>query len=194
MDALLRALQLGFIMRSLFAGVFFVIAYRAARIGFTPLFTPTADGIFTTGLPVAVFVGVGAYVMHRALVYPVIEHLFNTPCASRLRQRFPLISKCSIEVLQSLWFVGAEQGKEGEAVVRHITVWADYTHMLYVSASCVVYGSVARSLTDTQNYGLSCPLLTLTLVLVTGGLVSNWRLHVIRENIWPNIPKCGAAL
>ncbi len=54
MDALLRTLQLGFILRSLFAGIFFVVAYRATRIGFAPLATPTADGILTTGLPVAV--------------------------------------------------------------------------------------------------------------------------------------------
>ncbi len=130
--------------------------------------------------------------MHPALVYPVIEHLFNTECASRLRKRFPLISKRSIEVLQSLWLVGAERGKEGEAVVRHISVWADYTHMLYVSASCIVYGSVARSFADTQSYGISWPLLIMALTLVTGGLISNWRLHVIRENIWPNIPTGGA--
>jgi hypothetical protein len=139
----------------------------------------------TSTLSLATFVGVTVYILHRAVLYPILEQLFSIGVIDRFRRRWPLISRRSLNVLGDLWSAGAESGKQAEAIARQIAIWGDYTHMLYVSALCVVAGSLLRTLTTPARYEFSWTLAIAVLVLASAGLISNWRLHAVREYLLP---------
>ncbi len=185
MDALLKTLQLGFILRSLFAGCFFVVSYQFTCDGPSALALNLSGDAVTSRLAIAAFVGVTVYVLHRAMVYPIIEQVFNLEAVGRRRHQWPLISKRSLNVLGDFWSAGAEANKQAKAIARQIAIWGDYTHMLYVSALCVISGSLLRTQVTPAQYELSWTLAIAAPVLFGAGLISNWRLHTVREYLLP---------
>ena len=193
MDALLKTLQLGFILRSLFAGVFFIVGYQFADGGPSALaLNFSGDAGLTSKLATAAFAGITLYVLHRAAIYPIIEYVFSLEAIDRCRRRWPLISVRSLDVLGDLWCAGAESGKHAEAIARQIAVWGDYTHMLYVSALCLATGSVLRTFATPSRYEFSTTLAGVAFLLFLAGLVSNWRLHSVREQLLPKRVKPSA--
>ena len=91
MDSILKAFSIGFLLRSVFAGIFFVLSYYVA-CGYD--LEPTimeAKSFSSSGLLVALFAGVVVYGVHRSLVYPFIEGFFNSKvgkaCRNGLRIR-----------------------------------------------------------------------------------------------------------
>ena len=183
MDAVLKAFSIGFLLRSLFAGVFFVISYRVAGEGITVLQRIDPGALFSVGLPVAIFAGVTIYSMHRSLIYPFLEYWLNSEAMERLRRRKPLVSKSTIRTLRSLWCTGLDKDKAAESVARHTSTWADYTHLQYTSALCIAAGSVARKLTDPGHYDWDGLLLALTVSFLVAAITSDWRLHAVRERL-----------
>ena len=181
MEALLKSLQIGFILRSLFAGVYFVVAYAFAESGVHAANAILAPTIYSLGLPTAILVGVTVYTWHRSVLYPMVEHVLNSPMAVRLRVRYPLISVNTIAVLRKLWCAGGEGNKSDELIARHVGTWADYTHLQYASAICLALGSLAKAWVDAGHYGISWPLLAGIVALAGAGLFSDWRLHSVRE-------------
>jgi hypothetical protein len=61
MEQMLKAFTIGFLLRSLFAGVFFVIAYQVSANGTMALVTFDSSVLFGVVLPVSLFSGVTIY-------------------------------------------------------------------------------------------------------------------------------------
>lgn len=185
MESVIKSFSIGFLLRSLFAGVFFLISYRVTGDGVTAITTFESASLFAIALPVAVIAGVTVYSLHRSLVYPFIEHFLNskTAIAARERERWPLISEPTVDVLRRLWTLGAENGKINEAFARHANTWADYTHLQYASALSIAFGSFARTITTPGGYGPSWILIAGFVTFAIGAVTSDWRLHSVREQL-----------
>jgi hypothetical protein len=182
-DSVLKAFSIGFLLRSLFAGVFFVVSYRVAGDGITALKQINPGVLFSVGLPVAVLAGVTIYSLHRSLIYPWIEFALNSNRMEKWRRKVPLISTATLETLRKLWSAGVEKEKTLEAFARHTATWADYTHLQYTSALCIAVGSLARRFTDPGVYCFHPLLLPVTLVFFIAAATSDWRLHAVREKL-----------
>ena len=185
MESVLKSFSIGFLLRSLFAGVFFLISYRVTGDGVTAIATFESASLFAIALPVALIAGVTVYSLHRSLVYPFIEHFLNSKSAVAAREPgcWPLISGPTVDVLRRLWALGAENGKINEAFGRHANTWADYSHLQYASALSVALGSFARTVTTPGGYGLSWILIAGFVTFFVGAVTSDWRLHSVREQL-----------
>jgi len=183
MDSVLRAFSIGFLLRSLFAGVSCLIAYKVTGDGVGSVGSIAAKNLFSEVLPIAVFSGVTIYSLHRSMVYPWIEHILNSDRGRTWRQKWPLISRNTIELLSSQWIFNAEPGKESQALSSHYSTWADYTHLQYAFAICIAVGSAVRTLVHPADYVVNPLLATLILIFLTSALISDWRLHAIREHV-----------
>ena len=105
MDSLLKTFDIGFLLRSVFAGIFFVVSYSVACYGLEPTIIE-AKSISSPALLVALFTGVVVYGVHRSLVYPFIEFFFDSDFGKACRNRLPLISNSTIETLRWRWNQG----------------------------------------------------------------------------------------
>lgn len=179
MEALISALQVGFLLRSLIAGAYFVAAYAFAKGGIAELSAlPTAGARLAF---LVILVGITAYTLHRALVYPFIESFFNSRTAQSLRRsgRVRFVSPETVKVLKDLW-CAAEQSSPDKAAISHIRTWADYTHVLYVSSFSLVGGISLAEFTAQSAYDPRI-VIALSYVMLVGALLSDWRLHAVRE-------------
>lgn len=180
MDSILKAFSFQFLLRSIFAGAFFPISFKVANSGPSALLTLDVSTLLTAGLPIALLAGVNLYGVHRSVIYPCIEWLMNSTTAVRLRRALPLISPQTIQVLREQWTASAETGKEKQEFCKHFAVWADYAHLQYASAVAIGSGALAHSLI-VKPEPIYWPLLLLGVSLLLAALVSDWRLHRVRE-------------
>lgn len=176
MDSLLKSFPLSLIFRGVVPGGFFVISYVSARYGWNALGI-IGDGFLTTWLPLAVFSGVIAYIVHRSLIYPLTECFFDSPTMAERREgnyRQP-IRAFTIERALDIWRFGDGKSRE-QNIARHLVDWNTYVHLQYTSVLCIVAGSFFGCIHDKK----ACwPLIITALVLCIGGLVSHWRLSVV---------------
>ncbi|MFH1066765.1 MAG: hypothetical protein V1746_02540 [bacterium] len=211
MDEIVKSFSLSFYLRSVFSGVFFIISFCVAAgtqiTGITEkevlLLQATGEkGIFHFGtgllLALTLTAGVIVYALHRSLAYPWFEHHYNATWAQTARKKgAALISKNSIEDLKKYWnsqakpqencskddcqqFVRAEK-------FRH---WADYAHLHYTSAWCIILGALSGSIIHGEWSWkfvpwppMHWPLFSLTIVFFVAAVVSDWRLHSTRDLI-----------
>ncbi|HEX4265473.1 MAG TPA: hypothetical protein VH597_14150 [Verrucomicrobiae bacterium] len=170
MDKFWESFSVGFLLRSLFAGTFFVISYSYSRAN--PYFN--SDDILKVGMPFALLSGVIIYTLHRSLIYPWIEWVINTNWARNCRRLcIPLISRNSIKNIKDGW---VEQRNE------KITIWADYAHLQYASALCILVGGFIEKIMNPNDFKVCKPLFWLALIFAIAGVVSDWRLHSVIEN------------
>ena len=86
MDSLLKTFSIGFLLRSVFAGIFFVVSYYVAFYGLdATVMKIEAKSISSPALLVGLFVGVVVYGVHRSLIYPFIE-FFLIPKLGKLAE------------------------------------------------------------------------------------------------------------
>lgn len=187
MDELLKSFQVGILLRSVFAGVFFVISFCTASPNLIEI---NSDNIIRIGLPFALIAGVIVYTLHRSIAYPWIEWGCCAEWAKKLRKTcLPLISSNSVQKLADKWDAKS-QTDEGKSCKRseQAAVWADYAHMQYTAAWCIILGaSISTMISDTQNHFYS-PLIWMTVVFFVAALVSDWRLHSVQEKL-PKLPE-----
>ncbi len=187
MDSILKSFSIGFLLRILFAGAFFMISYCVATR--TPQELAKIDGtsMLTVALPISLFAGVTAYGLHRSLVFPIIEYLFDTARANELRKHKPLISDSTIKVLLRRWDRAAEDGaKRGCERARRLTVWADYTQLQYTSVICIALGAVAGVTIVPGRHQPYWPLIALAAFLLLAAVVSDWRLRSVDDRSYQN--------
>src|SRR6266567_1356154 len=103
MDSILKAFSIGFLLRSVFSGVFFVISSYVASHGPADFMKIEGASIFSVALPVALFGGVTAYGIHRSLLFGWIEYWFDSECGKACRKSVPLISTSTIQTLLWRW-------------------------------------------------------------------------------------------
>src|SRR4051794_15215600 len=108
MDSILKAFSIGFLLRGVFSGIFFVIAYYVASHGRADFMMIAGNSIFLVDLPVALFAGVTAYGIHRSLFYGFVEWWFDSNRGKDWRKRMPLISTSTIQTLVYRWNQAAE--------------------------------------------------------------------------------------
>ncbi len=144
MGEILKAFSIGFLLRSVFAGIFFVVAYYVACNGLEHGLEATiSEGkSIPSALLVALFAGVVVYGVHRSLFpYPFIEWFFNSKVGKAWRKRVPLISNSTIETLRWRW----NQGTHGaplscEQINDRLNDWANFIHLQFTSSLCIVLG------------------------------------------------------
>jgi hypothetical protein len=188
MDTILKSFSLGFLLRSVFAGAFFVLSYCVATSGYNF----AAEKLISVGLPCALIAGVTVYGLHRSLIYPVLEWGFNADWAKRLRAtkqklwkqefRWTLISQNTINNLVVRWDSKSKEGKKLRCRFNQIATWADYIHLQYTSALCIIFGSLAGVIVTGGHHPINLPLLGLFISLFIAGIVSNWRSHSVEEH------------
>jgi len=178
MESILKTFSIGFLLRSVFSGIFFVISYY----GFGTLVQIGDKPIFSTALLVALFSGVTAYGIHRSAVYPWIEWFFNSKFGKALRERIPLISSSTIHTLLWRWDQGAhEAALNCEQINEHLNTWADFIHLQFTSSLCIVLGLlVSRFMGNHRSF---CLLIGLAVFLFLAALVSNWRSHSVLDYV-----------
>ena len=189
MEPLLRPFTLSFLLRSLFAGAFFVVSYTVAAQGAAALVPAATTLLFSLALPLSLFAGVAVYGVHRALIYPLVEYVLGTSRAKRWRESCPLIANVTVEALLKIWAMAAENGKETQERARNATVWGDVVHQQYVSALCIVAGASTRVLTVPGEYVWHWPLFFLAVLFLGAGLVADWRLNRIRDRMLEGQPE-----
>jgi hypothetical protein len=187
MEESLKLFELGFLLRSLFAGIWFPIAYYVFSHRPPPYYDLEfeREQIISIGFPVALLAGVIAYSLHRSLIYPVIEacldcrrlvRLRRTCCCYKKRNFCPclsLITKATVERIRRDW----DKSERG----ANSTLWADFAHQQYCSAICMGLGAVAAKYV-AEFHEIRTGLLTGgILVFAVAGLTADWRLRTVKE-------------
>lgn len=183
MDGILQALSLGFLLRSIFAGAFFLISFRVASMGTAGLLTFAPSDLVSMGLPVALFVGVTVYGLHRSLFYPCIELPLNSGWAQATRKKCPLISDRTTSVLYDQWTAGFAEDKRIQEIMGHMAVWADYAHLQYASSFAIGAGLALHRAIAGDSTAQNWLLLFLAALFMLAALISDWRLHGVREKL-----------
>jgi hypothetical protein len=181
-DSILKSFEISFLLRSMFAGAFFVISYYVAS--HTPQELAKIDDavVLSVALPVSVFAGVTAYGIHRSLFFPLIEYCFDSACATRLRKWLPLISSSTMELILRRWDRAAEDKNKWECErAKRLTVWADYTQLQYTSTLCIGLGALVGKTIVPGQHAPFWPLIGLAIFLFVAAIVSDWRLHSMDE-------------
>src|SRR5262245_56760936 len=138
MEAVIKAFPLQLIFRGLFPGAFFVVSFIVGTRGWAWI-QPALGNRWPMWLALAAFLGIIAYVLHRSVIYPVIEFALdvwqpeNSTC--------PLIRNNTTERLLDMWSTGAGPNP-AENIARHLTAWNDYVHLQYASCWCILLGAI----------------------------------------------------
>lgn len=183
MGEILKSLSLSFLLRSVFAGTFFVLAYWVATNGTCKAIEIDSGNIFSVGLVFALVAGVNVYGVHRSVVFPLIEWALNSNWAMMQRRRGrTLISENTIRNLVKRWDLRAVRDEQMHYRAEQIVVWADYVHLQYASAWCIVLGSIT-GMTVAGRWHLPHWRVSAALVvfLFAAASVSAWRSHSVEE-------------
>jgi hypothetical protein len=192
MDKLLESFSLGFLLRSGFSGVFFVLAFCIARLGVDATVNINETVKLSLVLPAALVAGVTFYTIHRSLLYPVIEWCMNSKWSGNIRNKVPLISKTTMELLLSNWKRSPETNDQySAAIARHLSVWGDYAHFQYTSALCIAAGAFMGAITVSMQVDINSPVLVLAIIMLLAALVSDWRWHAFVDHIKDKEKDCS---
>jgi hypothetical protein len=191
MDSILKAFSIGFLLRSVFAGIFFVVSYYVAFYGLeATVMKIEAKSISSPALLVALFARVVVYGVHRSLVYPFIEGFFDSKVGKALRRWKPkalrgwkplaLISHNTIQTLLWRWDdQGAEERRrDHEKINKRLNEWADFIHLQFTSSLCIVLGVLLSRLMGKHP---PCYLICVAVFLFVAAFVSNWRSHSVLD-------------
>jgi hypothetical protein len=184
MDTILKSFQIGFILRCLFSGVFFVLAYCVSSEGYKNEISITAQNLLSFGLPLAAISGVIVYGIHRSVVFPFIEWLLDTDKAYRWRANGVMfISENTIRNLRNRW---RNRGLPGESdaykYTRQLEVWGDYIHNQYAACLCIIFGSsTAVAFSGDWRRPPNIPLVFLVIFFLGSALFSHWRAYSVEQ-------------
>jgi len=182
MDSILKSFKIGFLLRSVFSGLFFVVSYYVATHNPEDL-SPIDDNTFLSlGLPVALFTGVTTYGLHRSLFYPLFESFYDCDCGKCLRSCAPLIRSSTIEKLLWRWDADGAATGDRKKLNSHLNSWADFTHLQYTSAYCILLGAIVGCLVAPGEHPVCWPLAFIMVILFLAAFISDWRLHAVLDH------------
>ena len=187
MNAFLGSFPISFLLRGMFSGVFFVVSYCVVTWHGPKQFINSGN-VFSVALPVALVAGVTVYGLHRSLVFPLLEWIFNWDCAKKKRGAWwTLISKNTIIALAKRCDEKCEDaGKKVSERAKYMELWGDYIHLQYTSGWCIIGGSITGAIISDGNF-LNHPmngwLCAAAIVFFVAALTSNWRSFSVEE-IW----------
>lgn len=191
LESILKAFTVGFLLRSFFAGVFFVISFLFAKEG-----SYFASAAFSKEwLWGALVSGVIAYSLHRSVIYPILEWALNSKPAKRSRRNgFTLISMSTIEFLTKRWDTESktleglqvQANTESERLsyrTQQLKNWGDLIHLQFVSASCLILGAWLGSIFSTSDFRSDWGFCWLpAVVMFLAAIISNWRSYALEES------------
>jgi hypothetical protein len=181
MSQLLGVFSPGFLLRCLFSGAYFCVAFVVA--------TPASQDFgsikltLTSSIGISLFAGVATYTFHRSAIYAVLEWALNARRAKKCRAAYPLISRRTIQLLLRQWARPAVGDEIARERARHFSTWGDYVHLQYTSALCLLLGASCGALVTDGKVEPYAPLILVGFVLFLAGLVADWRLHAISEYV-----------
>jgi hypothetical protein len=181
MTELLKSFPFGLLFRGVIPGGFFVLSFNVALHGWTCLKLGDAVG----WLPLAMFVGVAMYTVHRSAIYPIIEFVLDTHDwrgDDNGRYNSCVISNKTVRRVMKLWSLPGD--KVPERFYNHITTWADYIHMQYASTWCIILGAIAGCHISEEKCDPDPALILIGVLLAVSAVVSEIRLRTI---IWAAI-------
>ena len=196
MDTILKSFSVGFLLRNLFAGVFFVLACYVATKGGRNTFEINSTNIFPIGLPFALISGLTVYGIHRSILYPLLfEWGFNANWARELRKNcLPLISKNTTENLLNRWDnKSGDRKKRRYERAKQLEVWADYIHLQFASGWCIIFGYMMGSIITSRHHSyrwhqwhhgyhhMQCLVFVVAAIFIIAGAISNWRSHSVED-------------
>ena len=190
MESVLRAFSVGFLLRSLFAGFFAVLAYSISSTGFAPAAAEKIVTSFSIAVAISLFSGVVVYGLHRSLFYPLLEWYFDSECGRSHRRCCPLIQHSTIVTLLRRWDYQWSDPPL-KSVNTHLNAWGDILHFQFTSTHCIALGSLVSMGANPGRYVISWPLVVAAALLFVAAIISNWRHHalidyVIAKEIVPN--------
>src|SRR5579863_3856523 len=104
METILKSFSLGFLLRSIFSGTFFVLTYSVATKNTPAEVQVNAGNLFSFGMVFALVSGVTVYGIHRSVVYPVFEWAIGANWAKKCRKNgTSLISDNATRDLVNRW-------------------------------------------------------------------------------------------
>ena len=192
MDTLVKSFPLSFLLRSVFSGAFFVVSYCVVSSGYVNELKIKSENIFTIALPFALIAGVTVYGIHRSLLYPLFEWCFNSEWAVKQRGVWnTLISENTIKNLVKRWDNKAEDVNQRRYErAKQLEIWADYIHLQFASAWCIILGSVAGAIIrcghhwhhgHRGHHHWHCLLVSVAFIFFVAACISNWRSHSVEE-------------
>jgi hypothetical protein len=192
MEQFLSSISLGFLLRSMFAGVFAVVSFTVSSSRAREFLICQTDLLLPVGLPAALFAGVTIYGLHRSLFYPWIESAMSTPLDGGRKTENCLIKDSTVSYIIKLWDLDThdEKGSAQNVRARRIFAWADYSHLQYTSGWSIVIGAILGVCTDNNNVQHECclPLVIMTILFFVAALTSDFRLrylcHCIQDEFW----------
>ncbi len=184
METILKSFGIGFLLRSAFAGTFFVFAWQATTN------SKIAGGIdskniFSVELAIALVAGVTVYGIHRSLVFPFIEWALSSDWAKKLRRTWlPLVSRNARHDIVGRWESRASNKDDKlRYCAEQITGWGDFVHSQYVAAWCILSGAAMGTMIDGE-----CAVPHWRAVFISASLfavaatVSAWRARSVEEH------------
>ena len=173
----------GLLLRSLFSGAFFLIAFCVAVDGPPQFAHLRVAGELGTALSISLFAGVVVYTLHRSVIYALIEWLINSSEMRQLRKRVPLISTETTRALLKQWKRASNSAEVEMERGKHFSTWADYAHLQYTAALCILFGTWCGRI-GAQGTGIVYwPLVVLACTFALAAFVADWRLHAVREHV-----------
>jgi hypothetical protein len=188
-----KAFSIGFLLRSIFAGIFFVVSYNVACSGLEHGLEATiSEGkAIPSALVVALFAGVIIYGVHRSLFpYPFIEWFFNSKFGKRRRESVPLISNSTIDTLRWRWSQGTHEASLSRKRINdRLNAWADFIHLQFTSSLCVGVGAcVGWFMGGRPSFCLWIGFAGLAVLFFLAAFVSNWRSHSVLDYVREHAP------
>jgi hypothetical protein len=181
-DSMLKAVPIGLLIRSIFAGGFFVISFYLTKNPHPDWTTIEGKTLFDIALPVSLFVGVLVYGIQRALFYPLVELVFESKPGDSL-VKFTIKGRV-IDTAIWRWNLNVQKPIDNKLLNEQLNRWADHIHTQYSVFLCIIFGSLAAWGFDTQsNYSLSKPLFWTAVLFLGSGLFNNARHYAFINGI-----------
>jgi hypothetical protein len=184
MNQVLNSFTIKDLLRNLFSGIFFVVSFVCFTCKKDLFEIFNNQTLFTIAVPFSLFIGVVIYSLHRSLFYPWLEYLFDSRFGKKLRNRMPLLSTSSFEII--IWRWGQEKFPTEISINKvneNLNKWADYIHFQYSSSICTFCGIFLGSLSNHCRNPHSWLLIFIGFLLFFAALVSDWRLHSLIDYI-----------
>lgn len=188
-----KSFDIGFLLRSVFAGYLFIISFIVAaeytELVFVLCFhNKEVISLFLIG---SLLAGVSIYTIHRILLYPIsLERIINNRRVFLWILRRKCITDDTLEYLLDVWDL---EGGESLTSIRYKNTkpWADNTHLMYASSLSIFLGIILGFIISDNNWDwyffiqnkVQNVLSVFWFLFLIAGVVSDIRLKVVREEI-----------
>lgn len=205
MESFLRSFSVGFLLRSVFAGMFFVLELWLATGHCLPsVDSVTADQLLSVIL-FALLAGITIYRLHRALPPYCLYETWNANPSAKQRRKTRswlkphIVSDEAVARSLDLWSMAAEPHSHQSAraaCAQRTLDWGDSIHFLYTSGYCIVAGALAAwTIVGWTDLKVHWQMMVLAMLFLIAGFFSDCRLAYVTDGMlerWKDPPESPA--